>query len=79
MDKHQDGIRVDPERMEAITKITLPNNKKKFQSFFQKMNLIRIFIPNFIEITKPISNLLKKDCEFKWDNESIKVDPTKGL
>jgi hypothetical protein len=43
------------------------------------MNLIRISIPNFIEITKPILNLLKKDCEFKWDNESIKVDPTKGL
>ena len=33
------------------------------------MDFIRRFISNFIEITKAISNLLKKDQKFKWNNE----------
>jgi hypothetical protein len=41
------------------------------QSFFGKINFIRGFIPNFTEIIKPISNLLKNDKEFKWDDHAI--------
>jgi hypothetical protein len=35
------------------------------KSFVGKINFIRRFIPNFAEIDKPLSRLLKKYCEFK--------------
>jgi hypothetical protein len=63
-----EGVTIDPTRIEAIQNIPLSENKKAMQSFFGKINFIRRFIPNFFEITKPISNLLKKDKEFKWDD-----------
>jgi hypothetical protein len=34
---------------------------------------LRRFVPNFAKITKPISDILKKDQEFQWDNESKKA------
>jgi hypothetical protein len=65
----KDGVKVDRERIEAIKKILLPKHKKALHSFFGKINFIRIFIPNFVEITKPISRLLKKYIDFKWNDE----------
>lgn len=41
----KDGIRVDPERIEAIKQIPLPANKKALQSFFGKINFIRRVYP----------------------------------
>jgi hypothetical protein len=48
----------------------LLETKKVVQYFFGKINLIIRFTSNFAEITKPISNLLKDDQEFKWDDHS---------
>jgi hypothetical protein len=39
------------------------------QLLFGKINFIRRFIPNFAEITKPISRMLKKDIDFRWNDE----------
>lgn len=47
----------------------LPTNKKVIQYFFSN-NFIRRFIPNFVEIVKPISVMLKKDLNVKWNAES---------
>jgi hypothetical protein len=30
---------------------------------------VRRFIPNFVEIVKPLNKLLKKDACFEWENE----------
>ena len=40
-----DGIRIDPERVKSILKISLPRSKKDVQSFIGKMNFLRWFIP----------------------------------
>jgi len=65
-----DGVNINPSQVEAIQNIPLPGTKKVFLSFFGKINFIRRFIPNFAEITKPISNLLKKELVLKWNDES---------
>jgi hypothetical protein len=65
----KEGVKVDPSKIEAIEKIPLPETKKVVQCFFGKINFFRRFIPNFVEITKPISNLLKKYREFKGDDQ----------
>ena len=63
-----EGIKIDPERVKAILKISIPRNKKEIQSFIGKINFLRWFIPNFAEIIKHITQMLKKDREVKWSN-----------
>ena len=65
-----DGIRMDPERVKAILKISLPRNKKDVQSFIGKINFLRWFIPNFVETIKQITSMLRKDQEVKWTTEA---------
>jgi hypothetical protein len=66
----KDGVIIDPERVEAIKTINLPRNKKEVQSFLGKIIFLRRFIPNFVEIMKNITDMLKKDSEIKWTVES---------
>jgi hypothetical protein len=42
------------------------------QSFLEKINFIRRFVPNFVERIKPLSALLKKDVVFRWDDKTNK-------
>jgi hypothetical protein len=43
-------IKIDLDRVEAILKIDTPRSKKEVQSFLGKVNFLRRFIPNFVEI-----------------------------
>jgi hypothetical protein len=65
-----EGIKIDPERVKAIQLIDIPRNKKSIQSFIGKINFLRRFIPNFAEIVKYITDMLKKDAEIKWIPEA---------
>jgi hypothetical protein len=61
----KEGVKIDSERVEAIKQISQPRNKKEVQSFLGKINFLRRFVPNFDEMVKHITNMLKKDHEFK--------------
>ena len=47
-------------------------NKKEIQSFLSKVNFLRRFITNFVEVVKYITNMLKKYSNFKWLAEAKK-------
>jgi len=64
------GIKIDPKRVNAIERIDIPRNKKVIQSFIGEINFLRRFIPNFVEIIKILTNMLKKDVEIKWTQEA---------
>jgi hypothetical protein len=64
------GIKIDPERVDAIQKIDIPRNKKAIQSFIGKIIFLRCFVPNFVEIIRPITNMLKKYVDIKWSQEA---------
>lgn len=65
----KEGVKIDPERVEAIKKVSLPSNKKGVQSFLGQINFLRRFIPNLAEILRPIQKLLKKDAKFEWKDD----------
>ena len=65
------GVKIDPKRVIAIQDLALPRSKKEVQSFLGKINFLRRFIPNFAEVVKNITCMLKKDKEVKWTIESI--------
>jgi hypothetical protein len=52
---------IDPERTQAIAKLSPPSSKKSMQSFLGKINFVRRFIPSFSEMVRPLKNLIKKD------------------
>lgn len=65
----KDGIKIDPRRVEAIQKGSLPYNLKSLSSFLGKTNFIRRFIPNYAEVAKLIQSILKKDVKFLWKDK----------
>ena len=65
----KEGMIIDPKRVEAISKIDLPNSRKAMQSFLGKINFVRRFVPNFAQVVKPLNFLVKKDVPFKRSEE----------
>ena len=64
------GVKIDPKRVEVINGISLPRNKEEVQVFLGRINFLRRFIPNYAEIVRHITDMLKKNNEGKWSHES---------
>ena len=71
----KDGIKIDPQRVDAIQKIVIPRTKKEIQFFIGKVNFLRRFISNFPKIMKYITNVLRKESEIKWTSKAWKAFP----
>ena len=65
-----DGIRVDPLKFEAITKLPAPRTVLQLQSLQGKANFLHRFIVNYVEITSGFMRLLKKGVPFIWDDQA---------
>jgi hypothetical protein len=78
------GIQVDPIKVEAILNLPPPSSLRQLQSLQGKANFLRRFIPNYAEITRGFTRLLKKGSEFVWDKiannafEALKLSLTKA-
>lgn len=68
----KDGIKKDPSRVESIMKIHIPRDKNEVQSFIGKVNFLRRFPPNFVEICKVMTSMLRKENEIRWTTETKK-------
>jgi hypothetical protein len=64
-----EGVRIDPSRVESIQTLSLPRSKKEVQAFLGKINFLRRFISNFVELVKHITTMLRKGNEVKWTIE----------
>jgi hypothetical protein len=67
------GIQVDPLKVEAILNLPPSSTLRQLQSLQGKANFLRRFIPNYTELTKGFTRLLKKGYEFVWDDIANKV------
>jgi hypothetical protein len=63
-----DGIHVDPLKLEAITNLPLPHTILQLQSLQGRANFLRRFIVNYAKITKGFMCLLMKGVPFIWDD-----------
>ena len=62
-----DGIRPDPEKVEAITRYPAPTNVTELQRFFGMVNFLGKFIPGMAHKTEPLRQLLRKEVTWTWD------------
>ncbi|XP_057863758.2 uncharacterized protein LOC131071814 [Cryptomeria japonica] len=69
----QEGVKVDPQRVKAIQQLSLPSNRNGVRSFFGQVNLLRHFIPDFVETTKYIVNMMSEKVAFKWNEAGRKA------
>jgi len=64
-----EGVRIDPSKVEALQTLSLPKSKKEVQAFLGKINFLRRFVSNFVELVKHITAMLRKGNEVKWTTE----------
>lgn len=69
----KEGVSIDPDHIKAIKELPLPVNKKGVQSFLGKINFVSRFIPDFVDMVRPIMLMLKKAMHFKWTAEAKEV------
>jgi hypothetical protein len=61
------GILVDPAKVKEIVEWSIPSTVTKVRSFLGLAGYYRRFIEGFSKIAKPMTSLLEKGREFKWD------------
>ena len=64
-----DGIKVDPEKIEAIIQMDPPQNVASFQSFNGMVNYLKKFSPVLSELSEPLRRLCKSAVEWAWESE----------
>ena len=61
-----EGVHPDPETIEAIGAIQVPQDAQELQSFLGIATYMAPFIPNLSALSEPLRNLLKKGTDFHW-------------
>jgi hypothetical protein len=61
-----EGIAVDPSKVKEALEWKPPTMVSEVQSFLGLAGYYRWFIPNFSKITKPTTELLKKENKYLW-------------
>lgn len=63
------GIMVDQVKIDVITNPSYPTNVKEVRYFLRHADFHCRFIKDFSKITQPLTNLLQKEVEFKFNEE----------
>ena len=63
----EEGVEVDPEKVEAIRKFPAPKNITELQRFNGMTNQLAKFIPELASMNEPLRQLLRKDTQWNWD------------
>ncbi|CAH1430887.1 unnamed protein product [Lactuca virosa] len=66
---NQDGILVDPPKIEAVMYWEVPKSPSDIRSFLGLAGYYRRIIQNFSKIAVPLTRLTRKAVDFRWGHE----------
>jgi hypothetical protein len=70
-----DGVKPDKKKITAVIDFPIPRSQKDLRSFLGLAGYYRRFIDGFSAIGRPLTDLLKKDKEWKWsEKEQTSLD-----
>jgi hypothetical protein len=64
-----EGISVDPTKLQEVMDWKPPTSVHQIRSFLGLAGYYRRFIPDFSNIAKPMTELLKKEVKYRWDDK----------
>lgn len=70
------GIQPDTSKIVAVQEFPTPTCVKEVQSFVGLCSYYRKYIRNFAILVCPLTELTRKDREFKWTGEQVEVSTT---
>jgi hypothetical protein len=63
-------VRPDEKRIEAVREYPKPRTTRELKSFLGLAGYYRKFIPNFSKIAKPLTELVKKNTPYVWNDKT---------
>ena len=66
----QTGVRPDEKRIETVKQYPEPRTTWELKGFLGLAGYYRRFIPNFCKIAKPLTELLKKNTPYVWNDKT---------
>ncbi|KAF1327390.1 reverse transcriptase, partial [Globisporangium splendens] len=63
------SVRVDPEKVKAIDDWPVPKNVKQLRQWLGLANYLHKYTRNYAALVQPLTQLLKKDVEWKWSKD----------
>ena len=63
-----DGVRADPEKVEAILQMKAPKDQTELRRFLGMVNQLSKFQPQTAELTKPLRDFLSSKNQWLWSN-----------
>ena len=67
-----DGISPLPDKLDTIKNMPAPKDMKEIKQFLGLTGYYRKFVPRFADISRPLTQLMKKEMKFIWIPECQK-------
>ena len=64
-----DGIQPLPEKLESIKNMPAPRSPKEVKQFLGLAGYYHTFVPQFSDLSRPLTRLTRKDALFEWAKE----------
>ena len=61
-----EGIEPVPEKLESLNEMPPPTTQKEVRQFLGLAGYYRKFVPKYSDIARPLTDLTKKDIQFRW-------------
>lgn len=68
-----EGIKPNPSKVEAVVNFPQPTSPKEIKQFLGLSGYYRRFVPDYAKIIKPLTNLLKKNIEFNFNEKCVQA------
>jgi len=65
----ENKVQIDEKKLSGVLEWPVPTKVKQVQAFLGFVNFYHRFIKNFAKMSKPLSDLTKKDCTWNWGIE----------